>query len=501
MTTGDNSTLATAETAIFDFDDSFARELAGFYAEWQPESVPAPELVAVSLDLAADLGIDPDLLDGPGAAALLSGNAVPDNVTPIALAYAGHQFGGYSPLLGDGRALLLGEVVGVDGARRDIHLKGSGRTPFSRGGDGKAALGPMLREFLIAEAMHALGVATTRALAVTATGEEIERDGFEPGAVLARVAASHIRVGTFEYAARLEDTTASQRLADYSIERHHPQAAASESPSVGLLDAVIDAQARLVAQWMLVGFIHGVMNTDNVTISGEGIDYGPCAFMESYNPSTVFSSIDRDGRYAFGNQPAITRWNLTRFAETLVPLIDADRDTAVALAIESLEVFDARFSDHWNEGMRAKLGLKTIKADDDVFFERFLRLLLSTRADYTLSFRALAETLRGDDQALQALFTDGAADEWVEAWQNRVDVDGQDRAGVADAMDAVNPIYIPRNHLVEHALDAATAGDLDPFRELLDVVSAPFAVRPGYERFGQPAPDDFNWNHQTFCGT
>ncbi len=494
--------MTIAETDVFEFDNSFARDLEGFYVEWQAAAAPEPAMVAFNKELAAELGLDASYLSSAEGVGILAGNAVPDGAEPIAMVYAGHQFGGYSPRLGDGRALLVGELLGADGKRFDLHLKGSGRTPFARGGDGKAALGSMLREYLVAEAMHALGVPTTRALSVVTTGESIFREGMVPGAILARIAGSHLRVGTFEFAARLEDKTALTRLADYSIKRHHPAAASSERPYLSLLEAVIDAQAALVARWMLLGFIHGVLNTDNVTISGEGIDYGPCAFMDGYDPKTVFSSIDHAGRYAFGNQPSISIWNLARLAETLLPLIDSDNDAAIESATELLQSFPDRYQGYWLEGMRAKLGLADQATGDDELAAGFTDLLEAHRADYTGSFRALADSLRGHDETLQQLLPDDKArGAWLDLWHARLDGEGRERSVVADEMDQVNPIYIPRNHLLEAALTAATDGDLEPFNELYEAVTHPFEKRDGLDRYTEAAPDSFGGNYQTFCGT
>ncbi len=494
--------MTIAEVTLFDFDDSYAQALSGLFLEWQADAVLAPEFVVFNEELARSLGADPALLQSSDGLALLVGNSVPAGVSPIALAYAGHQFGGYSPRLGDGRALLIGEVVDTSGVRRDIHLKGSGRTPFARGGDGKATLGPMLREYLIAEGMHALGVPTTRALAVVATGEKVMREGPLPGAVLTRVAASHIRVGTFEYAARLNDPGLLRRLADYSIERHHPTDVVGGQRYLALLANVIEAQAVLIAQWMLVGFIHGVMNTDNMTISGEGIDYGPCALMDQYDPATVFSSIDHSGRYAFANQPGIALWNLARLAETLLPLIDEDDEVAATNASAMLKTFPERFRHHWEVGMRAKLGLTSTSGSDTALIEDFLSLLHSQNVDYTMSFRALASKLRGDMRGLDFLFSDAdPLTEWLERWHERLTKEGAAAVAVATAMDLVNPAYIPRNHLVETALDAAVVGDLGPFHELLERVTQPYDEQAGFERFTQPASDEFGESFQTFCGT
>ena len=475
-------------------DDWFARELPELALDWQPAAVPAPALIALNEPLAASLGLSPDALRSPVGVAVLAGNAVPAGAHPVAMGYAGHQFGNYSPRLGDGRALLLGELMTPEGMRVDVHLKGSGRTPFARGGDGKAALGPMLREYLIAEAMHALGVPTTRALAVVATGEQIMRDtGPLPGAVLTRVAASHLRVGMFEYAARLPAEGLVQRLADHAIIRHHPAAAVAERPPLALLSSVIEAQASLVSKWMLLGFIHGVMNTDNMTISGEGIDYGPCAFMDRYDPRTVFSSIDQQSRYAYGNQPGIAQWNLARLAEALLPLIADDSSAAVELAMAELEQFPDRFRAHWEAGMRVKLGLTTSHESDRALFDDLLAALATARADYTSSFRALADVLRDSETEV--------VPEWTVRWQERLKSEGRDPLVVADEMDAMNPRVIPRNHHVERVLEAATDGDLAPFRALLAAVTSPFAGGPGGDELAGPAPDAFAATHRTFCGT
>ncbi|MBT5755643.1 MAG: YdiU family protein [Acidimicrobiaceae bacterium] len=491
----------TAISTLFDFDNTYARELEELVVAWQPDEVPAPSLVVTNGDLAQELGLDSDDLDGPVGASVLSGNTLPDGATPVAMVYAGHQFGGYSPRLGDGRAVLLGEIVDIDGKRQDLHLKGSGRTPLSRGGDGKATLGPMLREFVIAEAMHSLGVPTTRALAVAVTGEEIARNGMEPGAVLTRVASSHLRVGTFEYSARAGDADAFKKLVEYSIDRHYPHVRETEQPYLAFFEAVLENQAALIAKWMLLGFIHGVMNTDNVTISGQGIDYGPCAFMDRYDPATVFSSIDHGGRYAYGNQPRITTWNLARLAETLVSLVDDDFDVAAESLTSALNGFDDRYRSHWIVDMRAKLGIVSEGAGDGDFFDELLSLMQTAQLDYTGTFRALAAMLR--DATTPSVF--GAdnliAAHWVTCWRAQLDAQGVDLALVADSMDAVNPVYIPRNHLVEEALAAANQGDMKPFEELLDVVTHPFIERDGLDRFAQPAPDGFERGFKTFCGT
>lgn len=496
--------MTATATPLFSFDNSFARELGGLYETWQAEPVPQPRLLALNDELAVELGLDPDALRTADAIACLVGNAVPVGAQPIAQAYAGHQFGGYSPRLGDGRALLLGEVIDVHGRRRDIHLKGSGRTPFARGGDGKAAIGPMLRELIISEGMHALGVPTTRALAVIATGEQVVRDSWLPGAVLVRVAASHIRVGTFQYAASTQDLDLLRRLADYAIDRHYPHARESANPYLAFYEAVVDAQASLIASWMNVGFIHGVMNTDNVTVSGETIDYGPCAFMDRFDPNTVFSSIDHGGRYAYGNQPMIGQWNMARFAEAIAPLVDADPEKSVPLLVDVLKTFPDRYDAFWTAGLRAKLGLSTSRADDTELFVDLLKALEEDRVDFTTFFRQLADVLRGRREPSRVL------DSWIDRWVERVTADGDDLAAIAAGMDRVNPVYVPRNHLVEEALAVGSEGDLSPMRTLLEVLSDPYTARPelvvdGVDRYAEPAPVDPNTGapapYVTYCGT
>ena len=426
---------------------------------------------------------------------LLIGNLVPGGATPVAQAYAGHQFGWFAPRLGDGRALLLGEITDADGQLRDVHLKGSGRTPFARGGDGLAVVGPMLREYIVSEAMHALGIPTTRSLAVVATGRPVQRETMLPGAVLTRVAASHLRVGSFQYARATGDLGLLRRLADHAITRHHPGAAEAEQPYLALFQAVVAAQASLVARWMLVGFVHGVMNTDNMTISGETIDYGPCAFLDAFDPATVYSSIDETGRYAYRNQPVMAEWNLTRLAESLLPLFHEEQEQAVAQAQESLAAFRRQYSAAWSAGMAAKLGLPA-GLDDDVaspLVDEVLSLLQAGRADYTSFFRSLGAAARGDTGPARSLLPDPSA---FDAWAARWRAQGPD----ADAMDRVNPAYIPRNHLVEEALAAATGGDLGPLERLLDAVARPYEERPGLGRYAAAAPEDFG-AYRTFCGT
>ena len=464
------------------FDNTQVRNLPGTFLREVPDVPPAPHLLVLNRALATALGLE---MTEAEAEAWFSGAVVPEGAEPVALAYAGHQFGGFSAQLGDGRAHLLGEVLGPDGRRWDIQLKGSGRTAFSRGGDGKAAVGPMLREYLISEAMAALGVPTTRSLAVVATGEIVAREVGLPGAVLARVAASHIRVGTFQFFAARGEAAQVRALADYAMARHYPEVTGSARPYLAFFDAVVGRQARLIAQWMGFGFVHGVMNTDNMAISGETIDYGPCAFMEGYAPGTVFSSIDRTGRYAFANQPLILGWNLARLAEALIPLFDDDADRAVDLANGVLEGIAARYRAEWLAVMRGKLGLPGEDAGDAALVEDLL--VAMPGADWTLVFRRL-----GDAAALRPLFDDFTAmAAWLPRWRARVD------GGALARMAAVNPAVIPRNHQVEAALTAATAGDMVPFHALLAAVQEPFVER---EAFMLPAPTGFG-PYVTYCGT
>ena len=474
----------------------FAGDLPEMAVPWQAEEAPEPQLLVLNEPLAHELGLDPEHLRSPEGLGLLTGTVVPEGARPVAQAYSGHQFGGFSPRLGDGRALLLGELTGPDGQLRDLHLKGSGRTPFARGGDGLAAVGPMLREHVISEAMHALGIPTTRSLAVVATGRTIRRETLLPGAVLARVASSHLRVGSFQYAAASGDVALTRRLADHAIARHHPAAADAESPYLAFFDAVVAAQAALVARWMLVGFVHGVMNTDNMTISGETIDYGPCAFLDAHDPATVFSSIDEQGRYAFGNQPVVAEWNLARLAESLLPLLDDEQERAVEIAVASLGRFRVAYADAWSAGMAAKLGLPAGLSADVAsgLVDELTGLMVAGHVDHTGCFRALGAAAAGDLEPARGLFLDLAGfDAWLARWLAV--------APSAATMDRVNPVYVPRNHLVEEALAAATGGDLGPLTTLLDVLAQPFDERPGLERFAQPAPGDFGATYRTFCGT
>lgn len=485
----------------FAFDNSFHANMEGFYAPAEAAKPTAPRLLIFNTPLAERLGLDIAGASEDQLAALFSGQDLPGGANPLALAYAGHQFGHFSPQLGDGRALLLGEIVAPDGARFDVQLKGSGPTPFSRNGDGKAAIGPVLREFLVSEAMAAMGVPTTRALAAVATGDRVQRERAHPGAVLTRIASSHIRVGTFQFFAAHFGADHVVQLSDYSIRRHFPDLAEAPNRHLALLDRVIGLQCDLVAHWLGVGFIHGVMNTDNVAISGETIDYGPCAFMDRFAAATVFSSIDANGRYAYARQPQILHWNMARFAEALLPAIHAVEPADVEAAKGLIDAIPARFRDSWIDRMRAKLGLTSARDDDAVLIDDLFTAMETHGVDFTGLFRALAMLLRGDAAPLGALLPDPEAmAAWVAAWWARLEEEDIHPIERAAAMDAVNPVYIPRNHLVEAALARAEEGDLAEWLDLLDVVRDPFVVRPGRESFAQPAPGDFG-PYTTFCGT
>ncbi|MFN9122350.1 MAG: protein adenylyltransferase SelO [bacterium] len=477
------------------FDNTYTRLPRLFYSKQGATAAPAPKLVLLNHALARDLGLDFSGTDDAALAALFSGNALPEGAEPFAQAYAGHQFGGFS-LLGDGRALVLGEHVAPDGRRVDIQFKGSGPTRYSRSGDGRAALGPMLREYVISEAMQALGIPTTRSLAVVATGQPVYRERPLPGAVLTRVAASHLRVGTFQYAAAQGDPALVAQLVDYAIDRHYPHLKDAASPGLALLQAVGERQLALVVEWLRVGFIHGVMNTDNVTIAGETIDYGPCAFMDAHDPTTVFSSIDHQGRYAFGNQPRIMLWNLARFAESLLPSIDADGEKAVELATASLHALADIFEAGWLAMMGRKLGLSGSEPDDRALCDDLLSWMTLARADHTNTFRALAV----DALPSEAVFDDPAFGQWHARWRARLGRQGDALPAVFERMRAANPAYIPRNHQVEAALAAGSAGDLAPMHRLLEVMADPYAARDGLDEYAQPAVPDGRV-YQTFCGT
>ena len=491
-------------TVHFPFQNTYAALPASFFARVAPTPVASPALIKLNRPLAVQLGLDPDRLDSPEGAEILAGKQLPDGAEPIAMAYAGHQFGHFVPQLGDGRAILLGEVIDAGGVRRDIQLKGSGPTPFSRRGDGRAALGPVLREYIVSEAMATLGIPTTRSLAAVTTGESVLRERALPGAVLTRVAASHIRVGTFQYFAARSDTEGVRRLADHVIARHYPQAAGAERPYRALLEGVIARQADLVARWLLVGFIHGVMNTDNTSISGETIDYGPCAFMDHYDPATVFSSIDEMGRYAYANQPRIAQWNLTRLAECLLPLLSNDRDAAISEAQAAIDGFRDVFDAAFQKGLRAKLGLFTARDGDSALAQDLLDAMARNEADFTLTFRRLSEAALGPDHDgdVRQSFADPAAyDEWAARWRQRTGGEPQDPAYRRTAMRAVNPAFIPRNHRVEAVIEAAVnRSDFAPFEELLTVLSKPYEDQPAFTAYAQP-PEPHQRVLQTFCGT
>lgn len=491
-----------AESVYVPFDNSYSHLPQGFFARVNLKPVRAPRLIRVNEELARFLGIDPAGLETPQGVEVLAGNQVAEGSEPLAMAYAGHQFANFVPQLGDGRACLLGEVTAQDGRRYDVQLKGSGPTPFSRRGDGRAALGPVLREYLVSEAMHALGVPTTRALAAVLTGEQVVREEMMPGAIFTRVASSHLRVGTFEYFAAREDKESLRMLADYAIQRHYPEAAQQPQPYRALLQGVVMRQAKLVAQWMGLGFIHGVMNTDNTSISGETIDYGPCAFLEAYDPATVFSAIDRNGRYAYENQPGIMIWNLSRLAETLLPLMEDEegsKETALAAAYDVLNRFAPTYEAEHLAIFRRKLGLAAAQEDDATLVKDLLEAMTTNRADFTLTFRRLSE---GDGSFARTQFADPSAfDAWAARWRDRLqsEVSSQDERNAA--MQRVNPIYIPRNHLVQQIIDAAVLRqDFAPFEQLLEVLATPFEERSGLERFAIAALPEQRVT-QTFCGT
>jgi len=486
------------------YRSSYARLPERFFARVNPTPVAKPRLLKFNHALGAELGLDIDALDAGTLAQQFSGNLIPQGMEPIAMAYAGHQFGQFVPQLGDGRALLLGEALDRAGVRRDIHLKGSGRTPYSRGGDGRAALGPVLREYLVSEAMHALGIPATRALAAVATGESVFREAVLPGAVLTRVAASFVRVGTFQYFAARDDVDAVRQLADYVIDRHYPHAKTDERPYLALLRAATQAQASLIASWMHVGFIHGVMNTDNMAVSGETIDFGPCAFMDSYDPATVFSSIDSRGRYAYGNQPHAAVWNLARFAETLLSIIDPSSDRAVELAGEVIATFSVQFSDQWLAGIRRKLGLSALEDGDSALAGDLLDTMQRNQADFTLTFRRLCEAAESEegDAGVGALFANPQEyRQWAARWRARLTRESLEPRARAEQMRRVNPAFIPRNHRIEQVIRAAVEReDFGPFAELSAVLSQPYQAQQIFESYGDP-PQPGERVLRTFCGT
>lgn len=489
---------------LFRFDNSYARLPDAFYARLTPTPVAAPKLVRVNCELADLLNLDAKVLAEPESVEVLAGNRVPDGAEPLAMAYAGHQFGSFVPQLGDGRAILLGEVIGKDGVRRDIQLKGAGRTPFSRRGDGRAVLGPVLREYLVSEAMAALGIPATRALAAVMTGEAVMREALLPGAVLTRVAESHVRVGTFQYFAARGDRDAVKALADYVIARHYPDAAEAPNPYLVFLDRVIQRQARLVALWLGVGFIHGVMNTDNTSIAGETIDFGPCAFMDTFHPETVFSSIDAGGRYAYGNQPRIAHWNLMCLAQAMLGLLGGSEEQAIVEGQRAIDRFGTLFGAAWLDVMRRKIGLMDAREGDQELIQGLLTAMAEGEADFTLTFRRLsaAGSSPGEaDDAVRAQFRDSALfDRWAETWRERLGFENSRDDDRQAMMREANPAFIPRNHLVEEAIAAAYSGDFKPFEDLLQVLSRPYDDQPGAERFmAPPRPDQIV--RETFCGT
>lgn len=488
------------------FDNSYAGLPERFYVKQAPEPVKAPAWIKLNEPLAEELGIDPEALAGPEGLEVLAGNRGPDGSNPLAMAYAGHQFGHFVPQLGDGRAILLGEVIDSKGERKDIQLKGSGHTPFSRGGDGRAWIGPVIREYILSEAMHALGVPTTRALAAVRTGQSVIREAPLPGSIVTRVAASHIRVGTFQYFAARGDTDAVRILADYAITRHYPEAKQADEPYRSFLAAVCRNQARLIAKWLQLGFIHGVMNTDNMAISGQTIDYGPCAFMDEFNSGKTFSSIDRHGRYAYDQQPKIAQWNLARLAETLLPLLNPKEETAIEIANSHLDDFDAVFQREWEVAMRGKFGLFTKEASDSDLIQEFLSLLERRKADFTLSFRALsavAGNAPGTEGELleQSLGEDQAWDPWKIRWMERLDRQPQSRTDAVRHMKAHNPAVIPRNHLVERAIQEALGDEASSFMDkMVEALSEPYKDQPeGSIWTVPPRPEERVM--ETFCGT
>ena len=491
-------------TVHFPFQNTYSALPDGFFARVAPTPVTAPRLIKLNRPLAVRLGLDPDRLESPEGADILAGKRVPEGADPIAMAYAGHQFGHFVPQLGDGRAILLGEVIDTDGVRRDIQLKGSGPTPFSRRGDGRAALGPVLREYIVSEAMTALGIATTQSLAVALTGENVIRETALPGAVLTRVASSHIRVGTFQYFAARGDTEGVRRLADHAIARHYKQAADSGRPYHALLEGVVARQAELVARWLLVGFIHGVMNTDNSSISGETIDYGPCAFMDHYDPAAVFSSIDAQGRYAYANQPRIALWNLTRLAECLLPLLSDDKDKAIEQAEVVLAEFPGKFTAAYQSGLRQKIGLFTQRDGDEALVQDLLDAMAKNQADFTLTFRRLgdaAEDPTRDSEVSQHFADPAAYDEWKGRWRQRTGAEPQTPTERAAMMRAINPAVIPRNHRIEAVIQAAVIrDDYAPFEELLAVLAKPYDEQAAFADYANP-PEPHQRVLQTFCGT
>ena len=487
--------MTNNENINWNFDNSYTTLPKSFYTKINPTPVSAPELIVINFTLAEELGLNFEALKSKEGVGILAGNQNPPGAEPIAQAYAGHQFGHFT-MLGDGRAILLGEQVSPGGERYDIQLKGPGKTPYSRRGDGRAGLGPMLREYIISEAMYALGIPTTRSLAVVTTGDPVYRENVQAGAILTRVAASHIRVGTFEYAAKMCELDELKALADYTINRHYPEIQGEENPYLAFLKEVIKRQASLITKWQMVGFIHGVMNTDNMTISGETIDYGPCAFMDSYNPQTVFSSIDRNGRYAYANQSKIAQWNLARFAETLLPLIHDDLDKAVEIAQDTVMNFTNIYHLKWLNGMRSKLGISNDEPEDEKLVEDLLNIMHQNGADFTNTFRALTLDIPGRNP----MFESDEFKAWIHKWKGRLSRQGESKEQSQDLMKKSNPNVIPRNHRVEDALEAAVNGDFEVMEKLLDVITEPYAYTKEQDEY-TTLPEPTSCRYQTYCGT
>lgn len=479
----------------WNIDNSYACLPKVFFTRQNPIPVSSPQLVILNYPLATSLGLNITALESQERIGVLAGNCIPDGALPLAQAYAGHQFGNFA-LLGDGRVILLGEQITPQGERFDIQLKGSGKTPYSRRGDGRAALGPMLREYIISEAMYGLGIATTRSLAVVKTGELVARETLQPGAILTRVATSHLRVGTFQYAANWGTIDEVKMLADYTLQRHFPGGDTVDNPYLFLLRQVIRRQASLIAKWQLVGFIHGVMNTDNMAISGETIDYGPCAFMDTYDPETVFSSIDHHGRYAYGNQPQMAGWNLSRFAESVLPLLHDNHEGAIELAQEAISDFPKLYQRDWLAGMRAKLGMFTAESGDEALIENLLTMMQKYRADYTNTFNALTFATLSD----RALFGSLEFVQWHEQWQERLSRQEESRESSQQLMKNANPAIIPRNHRVEEALNAAQQGDYGVMERLLAALASPYAHSPEQVNYAG-VPRSIENSYRTFCGT
>ena len=486
----------------FNLQNTYADNLKGLCKECIADPAPSPRMLLFNYNLAEELELDPFIFSSNYGLSIFSGNEIPEGSTPIAQAYAGHQFGSFNPHLGDGRALLLGEITNIHNQVKDIQLKGSGLTPFSRRGDGKSALGPVLREYLISESMNAMGIPTTRSLAAIASGEDILRDTSLPGGVLTRIASSHIRIGTFEYASKLEDKNQIKKLADYSINRHYPEVAEIDNPYLAFFAAVCNEQASLIANWMAVGFIHGVMNTDNMTISGETIDYGPCGFMDEYHPSTVFSSIDKQGRYAYANQPSILTWNLTRLAEALIPLVHGAKEESIKLLTEVLQLVKPVYENFWLINMRSKIGLSKEDPKDYELIMSLLEVMKDEKVDFTLAFRSLSKALTGNMTIARNIFNNSKKfDVWFMHWQERISQENVPDEDIVSAMDKVNPIYIPRNHKVEEALFSAVhKNDMQPFSNLLSILMSPYEENKGNESYTLPAPESEK-PFKTFCGT